>query len=69
MGCFEIFCTVCGGPLNSCEMWDSLRSLGPDPAPRMYWDYNQELLREEDLMVRLLASCQDSRPLIRVYSG
>ena len=52
MGCSDVFCTLCGGPLNHSELWDSLRS--PDPEPGgAYWDYNQELLREEDTEVSL----------------
>ena len=53
MGCFDIFCALCGGPLNTGDIWDSLRS--PDPKPGgSYWDYNQNLLCDEDLIVSLL---------------
>ena len=52
MGCYDIFCTLCGGPLNTGTIWDSLRS--PDPEPDgAYWDYNQNLLCDEDLEVSL----------------
>ena len=58
MGCFDIFCTLCGGPLNTGQIWDSKRS--PDPEPGgMYWDYNQNLLCEEDLEVSSSVLCDD----------
>ena len=55
MGCFDIFCTLCGGPLNTGDIWDSLRS--PDPKPGgMYWDYNENLLSDADLKVGFVLS-------------
>ena len=50
MGCFDIFCTLCGGPLNEGTIWDSLRSPEPQPSGE-YWDYNQNLLCDEDTQV------------------
>ena len=54
MGCSDAFCALCGGPLNTVEIWDSIRSHDPEPGG-MYWDYNQTLLNEEDLEVMLPA--------------
>ena len=53
MGCYDVFCTLCGGPLNTGTIWDSLRSPEPQPGG-MYWDYNQNLLCDEDLEVRVV---------------
>ncbi|KAJ9612279.1 hypothetical protein H2200_003876 [Cladophialophora chaetospira] len=48
MGCFDVFCTFCGGPLVAADLWDSRRSTDPEPGGH-YWDYNQNLLKDEDL--------------------
>ncbi|KAK4907118.1 hypothetical protein LTR49_023813 [Elasticomyces elasticus] len=45
MGCYDVFCTLCGAPLTKREVLDS-----PDPEPGgMYWDYSSKLLSDADV--------------------
>ncbi|KAK5689259.1 hypothetical protein LTR17_026386 [Elasticomyces elasticus] len=45
MGCYDIFCTLCGAPLTKRDVLDS-----PDPEPgEMYWDYSSKLMSDADL--------------------
>ncbi len=49
MGVYDVFCSLCGGPLTRRDILDS-----PNPEPgSMYWDYSDKLLLDVDLEVRV----------------